>query len=78
MAVANNWLALLEAEVVTAQETGEIDPSLDPAQLAFELDSYLFLANTQFVANREPFALERAQRAVESRLAAAGAEASAR
>jgi malonyl CoA-acyl carrier protein transacylase len=67
---------LLEAEVLAAQEAGEIDPSLDTAQLAFELDSYLFLANTQFVVSGDRLALERARRAVESRLAAAGAEAS--
>jgi AcrR family transcriptional regulator len=71
MAIVDTWLALLEREVVAGQEAGEVDPSLEPAQLAFELDAYLFLANTQFVASRDDAALQRAQRAVQSRLAAA-------
>jgi AcrR family transcriptional regulator len=71
MAVINGWLGLLESEVVAGQKGAEIDPSLDPAQLAFELDAYMFLANTQFVASRDEKALRRAHDAVESRLAAA-------
>jgi hypothetical protein len=71
MTIVNGWLGLLLAEVVAAQEAGEIDPSLDAAQLVFELDAYLFLANTQFVASRDAAALQRARRAVESRVAAA-------
>jgi AcrR family transcriptional regulator len=71
MTIVNGWLGLLLAEVVAAQEAGEIDPSVDAAQLVFELDAYLFLANTQFVASGDATALQRARRAVESRLAAA-------
>jgi AcrR family transcriptional regulator len=71
MTIVNGWLGLLLAEVVAAQEAGEIDASLDAAQLVFELDAYLFLANTQFVASGDAAALQRARRAVESRLAAA-------
>jgi AcrR family transcriptional regulator len=70
MAVSNRWMGLLEAEVAAGQQAGEIDGSLDAAQLAFELDSYLFLANTLFVASGERKALRRAHDAVESRLAA--------
>jgi AcrR family transcriptional regulator len=75
MAIVNDWLALLEAEVVAAQGAGEIDPSLDPAQLAFEVEGFMFLANTLFVASGEDVALRRAQLAVESRLAAARPQA---
>jgi AcrR family transcriptional regulator len=71
MAVSNRWMGLLEAEVAAGQEAGEIDGSLDAAQLAFELDAYLFLANTLFVATADGKALRRAHDAVESRLAAA-------
>jgi AcrR family transcriptional regulator len=71
MAVSNRWMGLLEAEVGAGQDAGEIDPSLDAAQLAFELDAYLFLANTLFVASGDRKALRHAQNAVESRLAAA-------
>ena len=76
MAMVNGWVALLEAEVIAAQNAGEIDASLDTAQVAFELNAYLFLANTQFVVSGDRLALERARRAVASRLAAAGPEAS--
>jgi AcrR family transcriptional regulator len=75
MAIVSQWLALLEAEVASAQQAGEVDPSLDAAQLAFELDAYMFLANTQFVVSGDREVLERAQRAVESRLAAARPQA---
>jgi hypothetical protein len=71
MTIVNGWLGLLQAEVVAAQEADEIDPSLDAAQLTFELDAYLFLANTQFVASGDEAALQRARRAVDSRVAAA-------
>jgi hypothetical protein len=64
-------LGLLAAEVIAGQAAGEIDRSLDAAQLAFELDAYLFLANTLFVASGDRKALRRAQNAVASRLATA-------
>jgi AcrR family transcriptional regulator len=70
MTIVNGWLALLHAEVVAGQEADEIDPKLDASQLVFELEAYLFLANTQFVASGDATALEHAHRAVESRLAA--------
>jgi AcrR family transcriptional regulator len=71
MAIVVEWVGLLEAEVLVAQQAGEADPSLDAAQLAFELDAYMFLANTQFVISGDPAVLARAQVGVESRLAAA-------
>ena len=46
-------------------------PSEDPEQLAFEIDSYLLLANAQYVVLHDPAPLDRARRAVERRLAAA-------
>ena len=55
----------------TAQAEGAIDPSEDPEQLAFEIDSFLLLANAQYVVVRDPAPLDRARRAVERRLAAA-------
>jgi AcrR family transcriptional regulator len=75
MAVSNRWLGLLEAEVAAGQDAGEIDPSLNAPQLAFELDAYLFLANTLFVASGDRKALRRAHDAIESRLAVARASA---
>ncbi len=69
------WLGGLERAARDAQEEGSIDPTEDPEQLAFELDSYLLLANAQFVASRDQEPLERARRALERRLATAAVRA---
>jgi AcrR family transcriptional regulator len=65
------WGALLEAAVRDAVAEGAIDPSEDPEQLAFELDSYLLLANAQFVISGDSEPMERARVAVERRHATA-------
>jgi hypothetical protein len=56
-----------------AQETGEIDPSVDLEQLAWELDSLLGGANSGFKGDDGPKALERGRRAIRERLTRAGA-----
>ena len=63
------WLNGLERAIRDVQGEGDIDPGEDPAQLAFELDSYLLLANQQFVVSRKREPLDRARRAIERRLA---------
>jgi AcrR family transcriptional regulator len=68
-----DWLGQLEAAVSDAQTEGAIDASEDPAQLAFEIEAALFLANAQFVVARTPEPIERAHRAIDRRLAAAAA-----
>jgi AcrR family transcriptional regulator len=65
------WAGLLQAEVAEAQAKGELDPSLDAGQLAFELNAFLLLANAQFIAVGGELPLERAQRAFAERLSAA-------
>jgi len=73
--IQDGWLAGLEAAVREAQDEGAIDPDEDAAQLVFELDAYLLLANMQFVARQEPAPMERARRAVARRLAQAAPSA---
>src|SRR3954452_15969691 len=68
-----DWLGRLESTIRDAQAEGAIDGSEDPAQLAFEVEAALFLANAQFVVARTPEPIERARRAIERRLAAAAA-----
>ena len=63
-----DWLGEVEAAVRAAQAEGAIDPAEDPAQLTFEIEAALFLANTQYVVAREAAPLERARRAIERRL----------
>jgi AcrR family transcriptional regulator len=70
MAFSQRWLSLLANEVAAAQATGELDPSADPPQVAFELNSFMVLGNMQFVASGDPAALDRVRRAVDTRLAA--------
>ena len=67
--VATEWLGLLETGLRDAQAEGAIDPGEDAEQLAFELDSYLLLANAQFVVSQEPTPIDRARRALDRRLA---------
>lgn len=71
--LTEDWFRQLEAAVRDAQDEGAIDPSEDAAQLAFELDSYLLLANAQFVAGNDARPIERARRAVARRLSPARA-----
>lgn len=54
-----------------AQADGAIDPAEDPAQIAFEIEAALLLANAQYVVTRTPEPIERARRAVQRRLTAA-------
>jgi AcrR family transcriptional regulator len=68
-----DWLGRLERTVRDAQAEGALDPAEDPAQLAFEIEAALFLANAQFVVVHAPEPLERARRAIDRRLAAAAA-----
>jgi AcrR family transcriptional regulator len=66
-----DWLGQVETAVRDAVDEGAIDASEDPAQLAFELNAYLLLANAQFVIAQEPAPIERARLALAHRLAAA-------
>jgi hypothetical protein len=69
LAFSQRWLALLARQVMDAQATGELDPTADPSQIAFELNAYMVLGNMQFVATSDPAALDRVRQAVDSRLA---------
>jgi AcrR family transcriptional regulator len=75
--VENDWIQLFEVGVRDAQAEGAIDRSEDPAQLAFELNGYLLLANAQFVVTQEKTPTNRARRALEDRLAAAAPRSTA-
>src|SRR5215212_5136163 len=64
-----DWLGHLETAVRDAQAEGAIDADEDAAQLAFELEAALLLANAQYVVARSPEPIERARRAIDRRLA---------
>ena len=68
-----DWLGRLETAVRDAQADGAIDPNEDPAQISFEIEAALLLANAQYIVSRTTEPIERARRAIDRRLAAAGA-----
>jgi AcrR family transcriptional regulator len=71
VAFLGNWLARIETAVREAQAEGAIDPTEDAAQLTFEIEAALLLANAQYVVVRAQEPIERARRAIERRLGAA-------
>ena len=65
-----DWLGQIETAIRDAQAEGAIDSAEDPAQLTFEIEAALFLANAQFIVVHTPEPIERARRAIDRRLAA--------
>jgi AcrR family transcriptional regulator len=68
-----DWLARLERAIKRAQKEGALSRREDAGQLAFELESALLLANTQFSVSQNKKPIERAQRAIDRRLREAAA-----
>ena len=62
------WLATLEELAVRAQHDGALDAAEDPAQVAFELDAYLLMANMAYLLHDDPLTLQRARAAIRARL----------
>lgn len=65
------WLSLVARQVETAQRNGELDPAVDPQQLAFEVYAPVELANYLFTLFRDPAMIERGQHAVRASIARA-------
>ncbi|HEY7455389.1 MAG TPA: TetR/AcrR family transcriptional regulator [Thermoleophilaceae bacterium] len=63
-----HWLADIADLIREAQARGEIDPSADADQLAFEIDSMLLGANAGFVLFADPRALQKARTGIRQRL----------
>lgn len=62
------WLGELQRAVEMAIEEGHFDRGIDAAQLAFEINSFFFGANFQYVLHGDRQALHRAAEAIERRL----------
>lgn len=71
VAFLGDWLGRIEAAVRDAQADGAIDPAEDAAQLTFEIEAALLLANAQYIVMRTQEPIERARRAISWRLARA-------
>ncbi len=65
LAFVTDWFEHLERTVAEAQAEHTLDADEDPAQIAFEVDAHLLLANAQYVAMGDPAALDRARRAID-------------
>src|SRR5262249_18520690 len=66
-----DWMTTLEAAIKDAQREGAIEKREDPAQLAFELEAFLLLANTEFALAQGADPVKAGRRAIERRLEAA-------
>jgi AcrR family transcriptional regulator len=62
------WTYTLERAIREGQQAGDIDPGVDGAQLAWELDSLMGGANSAFNSSGESRAIERARVAIADRL----------
>jgi AcrR family transcriptional regulator len=69
--VLAGWTELLEANVLAAQQQGDLAQEVDTGQLTFEINALLHEANGQYLLFGDPAALDRAQTAIEDRLARA-------
>jgi AcrR family transcriptional regulator len=67
-AAMKTWMESLEKAIRMAQDEGHVDAKLDPAQLAFELNSLFFGANFSFNLQHDPKVFDRARHAIELRL----------
>jgi AcrR family transcriptional regulator len=65
------WHKLLEQAVRDAQAERDLSAAEEPEQLAFELNSFLYLANSEYVVTGKPLPLERGRTAIARRIAAA-------
>jgi AcrR family transcriptional regulator len=66
--VVAEWFGHLVSAATAAQAEGALDPDGDAAQLAFELNAFLLMANAQYVATGDAVALDRARLAIDRRL----------
>jgi AcrR family transcriptional regulator len=66
----DDWMHALERSITMAKEEGHLQDDVDPAQLSFELNSLFFGANFSFYLRDDRQAIERAERAVRTRLEA--------
>ena len=66
--IMDAWIDSIEKAVSLAQEEGHLDPDIEPAQLAFEINALFFGANFSYQLRGDKKALERAMHAIEARL----------
>jgi AcrR family transcriptional regulator len=70
----SEWMAGLIQQISEAQADGSLDTRTEPAQLAFEINAMLHLANSLIILHRDPAVIARAQLGINDRLSRAGAQ----
>ena len=73
--VHQRWLGVYEVVITAAQQRGELDPDVDPATLAFELDALGMAANLRNQLFDDPAIFDRARSSMMARLQAAATSA---
>jgi hypothetical protein len=63
------WLGLLIRQVEAARELGELDATVDPSQLAFEVYAPIELANYLFILFDDAMVIDRGRIAVRTAIA---------
>ncbi|HSP13409.1 MAG TPA: TetR/AcrR family transcriptional regulator [Thermoanaerobaculia bacterium] len=64
----HDWIGAIEKAITMAQREEQLDPDVDPKQLAFELNALFFGANFSCQLLGDKQSLERAGQAIEDRL----------
>jgi AcrR family transcriptional regulator len=64
----NAWISAIEKAVQIAIDEGHLDPHVEPAQVAFEINAIFFGANFAYNLRQDKRALQRAEKAIEARL----------
>ena len=70
-AVIAGWDELIEANLLAAQQQGDLAQDADTGQLTFEINALLHEANSHYLLFRDRAALDRARTAIDDRLARA-------
>jgi AcrR family transcriptional regulator len=65
---AREFLAFLTREVRKAQDAGDLDPSVEAEQIAFELEALGAAAQQQYQLMDDPAVFDRAERAISARI----------
>lgn len=67
-AAMRTWEDAIERAVISAQDVGHLDATVDPAQLAFEVNALLQAANTAFLLSNDRRDFDRARVGIRDRL----------
>jgi AcrR family transcriptional regulator len=71
----DEWVGLLAEQAEAARAAGLLAESVDPEQVAFDLNAFLHAANERYVLHHDPAHLDRARHSINAYLTMAGVHA---